>query len=260
MSDERNEIAEVKEKEVAKREPVKYHTDFSLGIFGSSDNFMMATQMAKAFAGSTIVPKDYQGHFENGLVAIELATRMKISPLAVMQNLDIIQGRPSWRASFLIGMINGSGKYDTELQFLEEQDKNGKPFACTCWTEKDGRKVTGIKVDMNMVNAEGWNRKPGSKWVTMPQVMLRYRAASFFARMNCPELTSGLYTAEEVSEFTEIPVDPVKARPNSVPFQTPHVLEERTAVPVQKVVDKQAVAEPAVNHSAVVETEEDPFA
>lgn len=260
MSDERNEITEVKEKEVAKREPVKYHTDFSLGIFGSSDNFMMATQMAKAFAGSTIVPKDYQGHFENGLVAIELATRMKISPLAVMQNLDIIQGRPSWRASFLIGMINGSGKYDMELQFLEEQDKNGKPFACTCWTEKDGRKVTGIKVDMNMVNAEGWNRKPGSKWVTMPQVMLRYRAASFFARMNCPELTSGLYTTEEVSEFTEIPVDPVKARPNSVPFQTPPVLEERTAVPVQKVVDKQTVAEPAVDHSAVAETEEDPFA
>lgn len=260
MSDERNEITEVKEKEVTKREPVKYHTDFSLGIFGSSDNFMMATQMAKAFAGSTIVPKDYQGHFENGLVAIELATRMKISPLAVMQNLDIIQGRPSWRASFLIGMINGSGKYDMELQFLEEQDKNGKPFACTCWTEKDGRKVTGIKVDMNMVNAEGWNRKPGSKWVTMPQVMLRYRAASFFARMNCPELTSGLYTAEEVSEFTEIPVDPVKARPNSVPFQMPPVLEKRTVRPVQEAVEKQTVAEPAVDHSAAVETEEDPFA
>lgn len=258
-SEERNEIAEVKEKEVAKREPVKYHTDFSLGIFGSSDNFMMATQMAKAFAGSTIVPKEYHGHFENGLVAIELATRMKISPLAVMQNLDIIQGRPSWRASFLIGMINSSGKYDMELQFLEEQDKNGKPFACTCWTEKDGRKVTGIKVDMNMVNAEGWNRKPSSKWVTMPQVMLRYRAASFFARMNCPELTSGLYTAEEVSEFTEIPAEPMKVRPNSIPFQTPPVLEERMAAPVPKKAEKQVV-ENVIDHSDAVEAEEDPFA
>ncbi len=55
MAEERNEIVEVKESEATKREPVKYHTDFSLGIFGSSDNFMMATQMAKAFAGSTIV-------------------------------------------------------------------------------------------------------------------------------------------------------------------------------------------------------------
>lgn len=256
MAEERNEIVEVKEK----REPVKYHTDFSLGIFGSSDNFMMATQMAKAFAGSTIVPKEYQGHFENGLVAIELATRMKISPLAVMQNLDIIQGRPSWRASFLIGMINGSGKYDMELQFLEEQDKNGKPFACTCWTEKEGRKITGIKVDMNMVNAEGWNRKPGSKWVTMPQVMLRYRAASFFARMNCPELTSGLCTAEEVSEFTEVPAETVKAEPNSIPFQSTTALEESKMVPAPKVAEKQAVTESAVNLSDAAETEEDPFA
>ena len=260
MAEERNEIVEVKESEATKREPVKYHTDFSLGIFGSSDNFMMATQMAKAFAGSTIVPREYQGRFENGLVAIELATRMKISPLAVMQNLDIIQGRPSWRASFLIGMINGSGKYDMELQFLEEQDKNGKPFACTCWTEKEGRKITGIKVDMNMVNAEGWNRKPGSKWVTMPQVMLRYRAASFFARMNCPELTSGLYTAEEVSEFTEVSAETVKAEPNSIPFQSTTALEESKTVPAPKVAEKQAVTESAVNLSDAVETEEDPFA
>lgn len=46
-----------------KRTPVKLNTDFSLGIFGSSDNFTMATQMAKAFAQSTIVPREYQGNF-----------------------------------------------------------------------------------------------------------------------------------------------------------------------------------------------------
>ena len=31
-------------------------TDFSLGIFGTSDNFIMANQMAKALSSSTIVP------------------------------------------------------------------------------------------------------------------------------------------------------------------------------------------------------------
>lgn len=198
VSEKKNEIAETKE-------PARYNTDFSLGIFGSSDNFMMATQMAKAFANSTIVPKEYQGNFANGLVAIDMANRLKTSPLTVMQNLDIIQGRPSWRASFLIGMINGSGKYDFELQFDEKQ-KDGKPFSCTCWTEKNGRKVTGITVDMDMANAEGWTKKSGSKWITMPQVMLRYRAASFFARMNCPELSNGLYTSDEEREMAEYKV------------------------------------------------------
>lgn len=178
-------------------------TDFSLGIFGTSDNFTMATQMAKALASSTIVPKEYQGNVANGLIAIEIAQRLQTSPLMVMQNLNVIQGRPSWSAQFLIAMVNGSGKYDMELQFDEKQDKDGKPYSCQCWTEKNSRKVTGITVDMNMAAAEGWLQKNGSKWKTMPQVMLRYRAASFFARINCPELTLGYYTKDEAYEIAE---------------------------------------------------------
>ena len=130
----------------------------------------------------------------------------------VMQNLNVIQGRPSWSAQFLIAMVNGSGKYDMELQFDEKADKNGKPFSCQCWTERKGRKVTGIIVDMDMANAEGWVQKNGSKWKTMPQVMLRYRAASFFARMNCPELTLGYYSQDEVidGDFKEYPVPTIE--------------------------------------------------
>lgn len=184
-----------------KAEIIRYDTDFSKGIFGSTDNFMMATQMAKAFAESTIVPKEYQGNFANGLVAIEMAIRMQTSPLMVMQGLDVIQGRPAWRAQFLIGMVNSSGRYDMELQFNETKDKNEKPFGCTCWTKKNGRVVTGPEVTMEMANAEGWTTKNGSKWKTMPQIMLRYRAASFFVSMNCPELKFGLYTKEEIIDI-----------------------------------------------------------
>ena len=62
-------------------------TDYSLGIFGTSDNFIMAMQMAKALAESTIVPQTYQNNPSNCLIAIEQAQRMNISPLMVMQNL-----------------------------------------------------------------------------------------------------------------------------------------------------------------------------
>lgn len=184
-------------------------TDFSLGIFGTSDNFIMAGQMAKALSQSTIVPKEYQGNEANAMVAIEIAQRLQTSPLMVMQNLNVIQGRPSWSAQFLIAMVNGSGKYEIELQFDEKQDEKGKPFSCQCWTMRHGRKVTGIVVDMDMANAEGWVQKNGSKWKTMPAVMLRYRAASFFARMNCPELTLGYYSKDEVldGDFKEYPLE-----------------------------------------------------
>ena len=196
----------------AVQQPTKRVTDYSLGIFGTSDNFIMAMQMAKALASSTIVPQTFQKNEANCLIAIEQAQRLRVSPMMVMQNLHVIQGRPSWSSKFLIAAINNSGKFDMELQFEETQDKDGKPFSCTAWTTKNGRKVNGMTVDMDMAKEEGWLSKNGSKWKTMPQLMLRYRAASFFSSLICPELTMGLYTREEMQDddFKEYPIENMK--------------------------------------------------
>jgi exonuclease I len=196
----------------AVQQSTKRVTDYSLGIFGTSDNFIMAMQMAKALASSTIVPQTFQKNEANCLIAIEQAQRLRVSPMMVMQNLHVIQGRPSWSSKFLIAAINNSGKFDMELQFEETQDKDGKPFSCTAWTTKNGRKVNGMTVDMDMAKEEGWLSKNGSKWKTMPQLMLRYRAASFFSSLNCPELTMGLYTREEMQDddFKEYPIENMK--------------------------------------------------
>lgn len=221
---ENTQVAVAEEK---KEVSVNKVTDFSMGIFGTSDNFVMATQMAKALANSTIVPKDYQGNFANGLVAIEIAIRLRTSPLMVMQNLNVIQGRPSWSAQFLIAMVNGSGKYDMELQFDMKYDKNSKPISCQCWTERKGRKVTGPVIDMDMANAEGWVSKNGSKWKTMPEIMLRYRAASFFTRLNCPELTLGYYSNDELidGDFKEYSLEDMQKQVQSEIMQNANKTE-----------------------------------
>lgn len=200
MAEENTQIATAEEKKVVA--PSNKVTDYSLGIFGTSDNFAMAWQMAQALASSTIVPQTFQQNPSNCLIAIEQAQRLNASPMMVMQNLNVIQGRPSWSSSFLIGAINNSKKFDMELQFEETKDANGKPFSCTAWTMKNGRRIEGMTVDMDMAQAEGWLAKNGSKWKTMPQLMLRYRSASFFARLNCPELTLGLYSQEDVEDST----------------------------------------------------------
>lgn len=205
-------VAEEK-KEVAKQTANKI-TDYSLGIFGTSDNFIMAMQMAKALAESTIVPQTYQNNPSNCLIAIEQAQRMNISPLMVMQNLYPIQGRPSWSSKFLIASINASHKFDMELQYDETKDKDGKPYSCVAWTMKNGRRVEGMEVNMQMAKDEGWLGKNGSKWKTMPQLMLRYRAASFFSSLNCPELTMGIYTKEEIEDgdFKEYPLEDMQTQ------------------------------------------------
>lgn len=211
MADTQVAVTEEKKEVAAARNKV---TDYSLGIFGTSDNFIMAMQMAKALASSTIVPQTFQRNDANCLIAIEQAQRLRVSPLMVMQNLYVIQGRPSWSSKFLIAAINNSGKFDMELQFDETKDKAGKPFSCTAWTMKNGRRVEGMTVDMDMAKDEGWLSKNGSKWKTMPQLMLRYRAASFFSSLNCPELTMGLYTREEMqdNDFNEYPMEEMQAQ------------------------------------------------
>ena len=203
---------EVKQ-EVATVEKRNMVASLENGIYSSSDTFQLAFQMAKGLSQSTLVPQQFQNNPANCLIALEQSNRLNISPMAVMQNLYIVQGKPSFSSSFIIGLINASGKYDMELQF-EEEEKDGKPYACTCWTEKEGRRVTGIKITMDMADKEGWTKKNGSKWLTIPQVMLRYRAASFFARMNCPELSIGLYSKEELDDFT--PIKSNKASLNEV--------------------------------------------
>lgn len=191
---------EVKNELVEKKERVNMVANLESGIYSSSDTFQLAYQMAKGLSESTLVPIQFQKNTANCLIALEQSNRLGISPMAVMQNLYIVQGKPSFSSSFIIGLINSSGKYDMELQY-DEEEKDGKPYACTCWTELNGRRVSGIKITMDMADKEGWTKKNGSKWLTIPQVMLRYRAASFFARMNCPELSIGLYSKEELDDM-----------------------------------------------------------
>ena len=209
---ENTQLAEKKEQTAVQQ--TNKVTDYSLGIFVTSDNFIMAMQMAKALSESTIVPQTYQKNPSNCLIAIEQAQRMNISPLMVMQNLYPIQGKPSWSSKFLIASINASRKFDMELQYDETKDKDGKPYSCVAWTMKNGRRIEGMEVNMQMAKDEGWLGKNGSKWKTMPQLMLRYRAASFFSSLNCPELTMGIYTKEEIedNDFNDYPMEDLQAQ------------------------------------------------
>jgi hypothetical protein len=54
---------------------------------------------------------------------------------------------------------------------------------------------------MEMAKAEGWIDKTGSKWKTMPELMLKYRAAAFFGRLYAPEIMMGLYSADEIVDI-----------------------------------------------------------
>ena len=176
-----------------------------LNVFSDAQNFETALRMADCLSKSTVVPKDYQGNTGNCMIAIEMASRINTSPMMVMQNLYIVNGRPAWSSQWIIAMINSSRRYKTELQFEFGNAKEDGGLSCQAWAEDyAGHKVVGPKITMNMANDEGWTQKNGSKWKTMPQVMIQYRAASFFGRMNCPDMIMGIYSQEEVADMVDL--------------------------------------------------------
>lgn len=175
--------------------------------FGNVKDFEAALRMANALASSTIVPVAYQKSPGNCLIAVDMAMRMKMPPLVIMQNLHVIQGRPSFSAAFIVGLINNSRRYKSPIKY--ELSGKGDAMACYCWAvDQDGDRIEGPTITMEMAKKEGWTDKNGSKWKTMPELMIRYRAASFFGRLYCPDIIMGLYSSEEVYDMDEPVYDP----------------------------------------------------
>ena len=171
-------------------------------IYRDLDTFKNACNMAATLSKSTIIPKEYQNNPSNTLIALEMSQRLRTSPLMVMQSLYIVYGKPGWSSQFIIASINSSKRYSRDLQF--ELSGKGDERTCYAWTtDLEGRKLEGPTVSIQMAREEGWYDKNGSKWKTMPEIMLRYRAASFFGKMYCPDMLLGIGSKEEVIDIVD---------------------------------------------------------
>lgn len=179
----------------------------SIAAFASESNFAAAQRMAKALSSSSIVPEAYRGEkgFPNCLVAMELASRTGASVMMVMQNVHIIQGKPSWSAAFLIASVNSCGRFSPlRYEFEGEPEKAGWKCRAVARDLATNEVLEGEWITWGMAHSEGWLSKSGSKWKTMPGQMMRYRAASFWTRAYAPEISLGMRTMDEVEDMTEI--------------------------------------------------------
>ena len=203
MSEEIKKEEQKQEVAVAEQH-VNMVADLEGGLYSSSDTLRIARNFAQDLSKSTMIPMQYQNNYANCLVALEYANRTGQSPLQVMQSLDVIKGTPAWRSKALIGMVNTSGKYDEDLHFSYGKDDKGEIISCFAWTKQNGELVEGIPYTMAKAKKEGLLNKNNSYWEKDHVLMLTYRAVSRFASINCPEITLGLYTTEEVRDFSTV--------------------------------------------------------
>ncbi|NFV80049.1 recombinase RecT [Magnetospirillum aberrantis] len=245
--------------------------------FTNAQSFEFSQRAAQALAASTLVPEQFRRQVmdkrsknpvenpnavPNCIIALNMANRMGADPLMVMQNLYVVEGRPSWSAQFVIAAINSCGRFSPlrfdlsaqgearEVEYETVKWVNGnrqinkakckvQDRTCRAWAieKATGDRLDGPEVSIAMAEAEGWLGKNGSKWQTMPEVMLRYRAAAFFGKLYAPELLMGLQTVEEAAEVIDVtPVDlsavvDAPARPQRSDFTTASTVVDVEAEP-----------------------------
>lgn len=220
----------------------EYQPHNQITAFTNAQSFDLAQRQAKALAESDLVPMQYRGNLANCLVALEVSQRCGSSPLMVMQNLNIIHGRPSWSATYIIAAINSCGRFEPLRFKMEGQGDNR---SCVAWTkDKNGEIIEGPPVSIEMAKKEGWFSrkdkygKETSKWQTMPELMLRYRSASFFGRLYASEILMGMRSEDEEREMKDVTPDTtVQPTANAAEDLNKKIRQKKSA----KVIESEAV-------------------
>ena len=183
------------------------NTEGESSIYRNSDSFEFAQRQAKSLCESNLVPTQYQGQegLPNCLVALEMSKRMNLSPLTVMQNLNVIHGRPSWSAQFISSIVIGCNRFKN-FDYVVEGSGESLFVQCTAIRLEDNKLVKGTAVTMKMAEQEGWTLK-NKKYQSMPEIMLKARAATFFGRQYIPDLLLGVQTSEEVIDIEPEPIN-----------------------------------------------------
>ena len=166
-------------------------------VWTDKKQFDQLLRAANMLSQTSIIPATYQGKPQDCFVALEMATRMGVSPLVVMQNMYVVKGKPAWAGQACTMFINSCGKF-TQVKHVYTGEKGTDSRGCYVAATRisDGIQVNGVEVTIAMAKAEGWTAN--TKWRTMPELMLAYRASAFFARVHCPEALMGVQLADEI--------------------------------------------------------------
>lgn len=241
--------------------------------FETMQGFELLQRQGKMLSQCSMLPANFKNNIPDCAIALEMSARMgyAVSPLLILQSIVTIHGKPTFEAKFVIGLLKsrcGYRRFDYEMSGKVGDagevrrtprigrdgkpvlDKNGNPIfdneiirdgrTCLAYAiDRDGNRIEGVPISMAMAKVEGWYDKNGSKWQTMPELMLRYRAATFFKNIHCPEITMGFRTSDEA-----IDIDPEveiidEAKPKQKLFKA-----KKTTEKAEEPAQDEAVVEP----------------
>lgn len=172
-------------------------------MFLNVAKFEQMQRVATMLSRSDFVPSRFRNNVGNCMIALDMASLMQMHPVMLMRTMYIVHGEPGFEGKFISALINNSGRYADPLEY-EWKGKQGSPdWGCRAFAKRKstGKVVHGPWITWQLVESEGWNKKQGSKWVSMPEIMFQYRAVAFFGRAYDSDLLLGMKTVDELQDI-----------------------------------------------------------
>ena len=163
-------------------------------------NMTEAMEFSKFLATSTHIPKDFQGNPNNILVAIQWGYEIGLAPMQALQNIAVINGRPSLWGDSMIAVCKAHPDWrGISETYIEEEDK----AVCIVKRHVHGE-IEETRSEFSYKDAQRANltNKPGP-WKNYPKRMLQLRARGFALRDAFPDAIKGLITTEEAIDYPE---------------------------------------------------------
>jgi hypothetical protein len=164
------------------------------------DTLSDAMRMAEMIAKSDFAPKDYVNKPGNVLVAIQMGLDIGLKPMQALQNIAVINGRPSIWGDAALALVQNSDLIEYVKETFEGK-KGTDDWTAVCEVKRKGWPDAIVrKFSVGDAKKAGLWTKAGT-WQTYPDRMLQMRARSFALRDAAADCLMGLVLVEEAQDY-----------------------------------------------------------
>lgn len=205
-------------------------------------------RIAKAVVTAGMAPKGLDTP-EKAMVAIMHGMEVGLTPMAALQSIAVVNGRPTIWGDGALGLVQGSGKLEAHKEEFEG-DGESKKAICTVKRKGDPEIKRGEFSVADAKKAGLWGKS--GPWTQYPSRMLMMRARGFALRDGFSDVLRGLGIAEEVQDTPmrdvtpPSPPQPPMPPASSVPPEPPvvdHVADSIDADQPEDVIEGEIVTD-----------------
>lgn len=191
-----------------------------------------AMEYAKLISESDLAPKDYRGKPGNVLIAIQYGNEIGLKPIQAIQNIAVINGRPSIYGDAMIAVVQSH----PVCEYIKEWQKDGIAY---CAVKRRGEDEHISKFSKEDAKAAGLLGKPGP-WTQYQDRMLQMRARGFALRDKFSDVLKGISMREEVEDYQIVDIsDKQKAAKEKISL----LLAEKPNDAITKIENAKTVDE-----------------